>query len=311
MTNSPPKITNVDSRPFRIKPGFTDESEAVAVESSGDLIDVGDQPERGVDQSLKTELEEGVDAITGGENTANQAKNRAEDEEQQLTEMAKEEIQSYPLYGEDGRVITLIKGQTWIIGENGSPTSKRISALRIGENKDQLLIGFNDEKPEEKSTAEWKLIFSQAELSRDGEHELERAKISEAVKYSSKSVEPVEASGVAYQDGEIVKENIVPVPQVTVAPAEVEQPSAAEEIAAGVPKDVVEAEQQIAQVVETAVSPVVAEEKVMATGVQEPPTDTSGTPSIAETHQKLVSGVGDAGASEAAKVEEVWNPLED
>lgn len=112
----------------------------------------------------------------------------------------------------------------------------------------------------------------------------------------------------AFQDGKPVAETISKVPKVEVESAAVNE--VREEIAAGVPEKIVKTEQEIAKVVE-AVPEVAAEEKEEEKAVQESPVDTSSTASIAESHQKLATGEGDASTAEATQVEEVWSPLDD
>lgn len=124
-----------------------------------------------------------------------------------------------------------------------------------------------------------------------------------------------EKSTTVFQDGQpVVKPVAAEMPKVTVEGSQAvapvtEQPSEAEEIAAGVPEEVVQAEQQVAEVVETAVPPVVAEERAEETETQEPPTDTTGKSAAVEIRDELVTSEGEASATEAAKVEEVWDPL--
>lgn len=319
MTNSPPKLTNTDNMPFRIKPGFFDEPEKPAVADVSpepavavvdDLVDTGDQPRAGVDQSLKTELEEGVDAIAATEEASKV--NEIKSDENQLADMEKEELQSYPLYYEGGKVITLIVGQTWLLREDRDTVSKRISSISLSNKKDELFIGFNDFGTEEKSIEKWKRDFESAKLVSDGEHDLERAKIGEAIEYSTQSVKPEEASGVAYQDGKIAKENIILVPQVAVAPAAVEASAAgvAEEVAAGVPEEVIEAEKQVAQAVETVVPAVATKEQAEAVETQEPATATV-SKDAAVGHDQFIKLATDANASAADKLEEeilTYNP---
>lgn len=218
----------------------------------------------------------------------------------------KEEIESYPLYYEDGKVITIIKGQTWSWTKNGKVTTSTISSIRPGKEKGILAVSFNKEEPLEDTVDEWKRVFESATFVSDNEGKLIRAKIGEVVEYSNRNrrVEPKEAAGVTYEDGRIVDENIVRPPQVEVPEPVVEAPKEPE-----VPPAVEKADKEISQAVE-AVPAVAAEEEEEAKEIQEPPTDTTPQAGAIASRQKMVSAEGDAGAEEAAGVEGVWSPLE-
>ena len=183
-----------------------------------------------IDQDLKHELEEGVDEIAREEEGIKP--NDIHSEESQLEAAEQEELQSYPLYLEDGSVITIVKNQSWLMA--GEP--KVITSIRLGPDKSSLFIGFNDHPSEQRTTDEWKTAFESSKLLGDGVHELERARIGDVesyktaekteAKYQTREVSPIEAAGVKnIHDGKEIVAEEVHIPAVAVEGAEVAEVS--------------------------------------------------------------------------------------
>lgn len=225
-----------------------------------------------VNDPLRDELVEGVDEIAREEEGIKP--NDIHGEESQLEAAEQEEIQSYPLYLEDGSVITIIKNQSWLMAGE----SKVITSIRLGPDKSSLFIGFNDRPSEQRTTDEWKTAFESSKLLGDGVHELERARMGDVerykvpekteAKYQTREVSPKEAAGVKniYDGKELVAEK-VHIPAVAVEGAEVAEVAPDLVVQAAeteVSKEVKEQQQIIAEAVESVPGlgeAVVAEEK--------------------------------------------------
>jgi len=128
------------------------------------------------------------------------------------------------------------------------------------------------------------------------------------------NAEPAKPETEVFQAGQPVVEPVVEVPRVAVEESQAVAP--AEEIPSEdltppevTPKNIIQAERQVAEVVET-VPPVVSEETTEAEKAQEPATDTAPL-DTANSHDKFASRQGDAKAPEAAAIEEIWSPLGD